>query len=65
MSEPGDRIPAVISREAWDAAMTIDEGIAQFFGECGLTRKEGASQIIQVIARTVQLAINRAMENVQ
>jgi hypothetical protein len=62
--ESENLIPIVISREAWDAAHCIDAGLEDIFRSVGLQRVNGQRNVLQVTARIVQLAINRAMERV-
>lgn len=52
-----------ISREAWDAAMVVDNVIDHFFRDHDLTRNEGVTRIPVVIAKLVQTTIDRAEVN--
>lgn len=58
--EGPDVIPTLIFPEAWEAAMVIDQEVYNFMAEMGLKRVEGASKMMTVIARMVQLAINKS-----
>lgn len=58
--EGPDVVPTIIFPESWEAAMVIDQEVYNFMAECGLKRVEGASKMMTVIARMVQLAINKS-----
>jgi hypothetical protein len=57
--ESPDVMPTIIFPESWEAAMVIDQEVYNFMAEYGLKRVEGASKMMTVIARIVQLAINK------
>jgi hypothetical protein len=59
-----------VSREAWAAAMVIDDVIERFFKDCGISRKEGAFNVkegafnvIVTIAKLMQTTLDRAAVN--
>jgi hypothetical protein len=58
--ESPDIIPTEISQEAWQAAMFLDEQIAQLFSRHGISLREGRSKITEAAALLVQLAINKS-----
>jgi len=58
--EGPDVVPRVIFPEAWDSAMIIDREVYHCMAEHGLKRIEGANKMMRVIARLVQLAINKS-----
>lgn len=53
-------MPTIIFPEAWESAMVIDQEVYNLMAECGFIRVEGASKMMTVIARMVQLAINKS-----
>lgn len=62
--EPRDVIPSQISQHAWKTAMLIDQEVASLLDEYGFRRKEGASKMVTVIAKMVQMAINQEFERI-
>lgn len=62
--EGPDVIPTIIFPEAWEAAMTIDNEVAIFMAEYGIVRKEGVSKMVTVVAKMVQLSINKSFARI-
>lgn len=62
MIEPGSVVPSKASLHAWDAAWSIDEAVEGFLNDYGFERKKEHSRFVEAVAKTVQLAINRALE---
>lgn len=58
--EGPDVMPTVIFPEAWEFAMIIDQEVYNLLRDHGLTRIEGASKVMTVIAKLVQCAINKS-----
>lgn len=58
--EGPDVMPTIIFPEAWEAAMIVDQEVYNLMAEYGLKRVEGASKMMTVIARMIQLAINKS-----
>jgi hypothetical protein len=63
--EPGNKVPTVISSEAWDVTLAIDGAVDEILVAHGLRRKDGHSKMTETIAQLVQLAINRSYEKWQ
>lgn len=55
-----------VSREVWEIALTIDAEVEQVLNLHGVSRMVSPAQsaLPEIIAKMVQLAINRAMERV-
>jgi hypothetical protein len=60
--ESGAVIPTRIHAEAWEAAMVLDREMASLLVDYGIHQKEGRSKTTEVMAKMVQLAINKALE---
>jgi hypothetical protein len=60
--EPSTQVPTQISKEAWEAAMDIDTAVEGLLADYGITRKEGHTKVPTIIAKMVQLAINKSHE---
>ena len=62
--EGPDVVPTVIYPESWDTAMVIDEEVRKLLAERGIRRREGRSKMTEIIARMVQLAINKSFARI-
>ncbi len=58
--ERADVLPTVISPEAWDSAMIIDQEVHNCIVKHGLKRAKGANKMMTAIAELVQFAINKS-----
>jgi hypothetical protein len=62
MREAGNVYPTEISPEAWEVAMEIETSVAAFLKSMGLVRTTEHSAAIVVMARMVQMGINKAFD---
>jgi hypothetical protein len=60
-AESPNRVPTIISSEAWSAAGLIDQEIAHHLQRHGCTRRDNSEKVKQAVAMLVQWAINRAL----
>ncbi len=60
-----NQVPTRISKEAWETAMVISVEVAGLLAEHGITAREGSSESTKVMAKMVQLAINKSYEKWQ
>ena len=59
--EPGTVVPSIISVEAMETAAIIDRELTKFLARKGIAKVAGG-QLVKVIAKMIQLAINRSFE---
>lgn len=64
--EPGNIVPTFVSTEAWAVARAMYEEVEALLAAHGVVRlvDQAHSELPGIMARMVQLAINRAMEKV-
>ena len=62
--ELGTVVPTFVSREAWEVALAIDREVEVVLLRHGVMRSKCTGETAELIAKMVQLAINRTMDRV-